>query len=252
VTIHPTQRFVVVLVGLAVSGCGRPDLENRPVAPTQVLDFEVLFPQNCAGCHGAEGRFGPAPPLNNPLFLAIIPGDELKRVAAEGRDGRLMPAFLHDRGGPLTQQQIELVVDGIRARWSRPADKFEPPPPPYLLSAASAGDKQAGARWFAQICARCHGEEGQGMRGQKGKAGPLHSAAFLGLISDQALRRIVITGRSDLGMPDYRKLGETRPGGRALDSREVSDIVAYLTSWRISAPPQAKTATAPSGGVEEP
>ena len=92
----------------------------------------------------------------------------------------------------------------------------------------------------------------RGKPGQNGNAGPLHSAAFLGLISDQALRRIVITGRSDLGMPDYRKLGETRPGGRALDSRQVSDIVAYVTSWRLSAPPQAQKSTAPSGGVEQP
>ena len=28
---------------------------------------------------------------------------------------------------------------------------------------------------------------------------------FLALVSDQALRRIIITGRPDLGMPNYRR-----------------------------------------------
>ncbi len=97
----------------------------------------------------------------------------------------------------------------------------------------SAGGQESGATLFAQICASCHGEEG---KGQQGDAGPLHSAAFLGLTSDQALRRIAVTGRPDLGMPDYRKLGAQRPSGQALDSREVADIVAYLASWRLAAP----------------
>ena len=231
-------------------GCGRPSPEDRPALPAKILDFDTLFQQRCSGCHGAVGKLGPAPPLNDSLFLAIIPADELKHVAAEGRRGTLMAAFRHDKGGPLTEQQVEVVASGIRARWSEPSEKFEPPPPPYRLSAAPAGDEKAGAELFAQICARCHGKQGVGRSGQKGDAGPLHSAAFLGLISNQALRRIVITGRPDLGMPDYRGLGAKRPGAQPLDSREVSDIVAYLVSWRMTGPPDATQSPTPSRGAK--
>ena len=231
-------------------GCGRPRPENRAVLPDKVLDFDKLFQQNCAGCHGAEGKWGPAPPLNDVLFLAIVPADEIQRVGANGREGTLMAPFSHGQGGPLTERQVEVVAAGIRAHWSRPAEKLEPPPPPYLLSAAPKGDKAAGARLFAQVCAACHGNEGQG-GDQPGDAGPLRSVAFLGLISNQALRRIVITGRPDLGMPDYRGLGEKRPGGKPLNSGEVADVVALLDSWRLKMPPQGEKSPASSPGAHK-
>jgi cytochrome c oxidase cbb3-type subunit 3 len=251
VNVRAIQYVLSVMVALAVSGCGRPRPEHRPLLPTKVLDFDALFQQRCTGCHGEDGRLGPAPPLNDPVFLAIIPHAELEHVAADGRHGSLMTAFRHGQGGPLTAEQVQVVVSGIRARWGEPSEEFEPPPPPYPLSAAPAGNKEAGARLFAQICARCHGRDGQGQEGHEGDAGPLHSAAFLGLISDQALRRIVSTGRPDLGMPDYRKLGAKRSGARALSSREVADIVTFLVSWRLSTPREVKKSSTSSGGANQ-
>ena len=41
-----------------------------------------------------------------------------------------------------------------------------------------------------------------GAHGEK-RIGAINDPAFLALISDQALRRYAITGRPDLGMPDY-------------------------------------------------
>ena len=48
--------------------------------PDQVADFDVLYKTHCAGCHGADGKLGPAPPLTDPLFLAIVHDGELLRV----------------------------------------------------------------------------------------------------------------------------------------------------------------------------
>ena len=101
VTLSPCH--LVTLSLLWVVGCdwpGKPDPNDRPVPEEQVVDFATLFKNNCAGCHGAAGKLGPAPPLNDPLFLAVIPDAELLRVIGEGRMGTPMPAFARRRAVP--------------------------------------------------------------------------------------------------------------------------------------------------------
>jgi len=100
-----------------IAGCnlpGRPNLADRPVSPDQVLEFGVLYGQNCAGCHGIDGAFGPAPPLNDPLFRAIVPEKELQTVLIRGRKKALMPAFAKESGGLLTEAQIQVLVMEIK------------------------------------------------------------------------------------------------------------------------------------------
>ena len=62
----------------------------------------------------------------------------------------------------------------------------------------------------------------------------IHDPAFLDLISDQALRRIVITGRADLGMPDYAHHDK-----EALTPEDVTNLVALLSLWRQEARSEA-------------
>ena len=85
----------MLLLALA-AGCeppGKPNPANKPIMPDQILDFDQLFAANCAGCHGATGELGPAPPLNDPLFVAIVPDEELLHVIRDGRAGTPMPPF---------------------------------------------------------------------------------------------------------------------------------------------------------------
>jgi cytochrome c oxidase cbb3-type subunit 3/ubiquinol-cytochrome c reductase cytochrome c subunit len=56
----------------------------------------------------------------------------------------------------------------------------------------------------------------------------------LALISDQGLRTIVITGRPELGAPDWRG---NLPGKRMSD-QEITDVVAWMASHRIQSPGQ--------------
>ena len=56
---------------------------------------------------------------------------------------------------------------------------------------------------------------------------PIRDPAFQNLVSDQDLRRIVITGRADLGMPDYAHRGK-----EALTAEDVTNLVALLSRWR--------------------
>jgi cytochrome c oxidase cbb3-type subunit 3/ubiquinol-cytochrome c reductase cytochrome c subunit len=60
----------------------------------------------------------------------------------------------------------------------------------------------------------------------------INDRAFLALISDQALRRIIITGRPDLGMPNYAESAGRPKGYKPLTSGEIADVVALLAYWR--------------------
>jgi cytochrome c oxidase cbb3-type subunit III len=234
------SRIGWVLAGLLVccaGGCdlpGRPKPADRWVAPSSELSFGVLFRRNCAGCHGSDGKLGPAPPLNDKLFLALVPDDELKRVVAEGRPGTLMPAFSAANGGQLTAVQVRVLADGIKARWG-PVQAVPADTPAYRLETAARPDRtgspEAGLAVFGRACASCHGEI-YGGDPQGEPVGPINAPEFLDLWSDQALRRLVITGRPDLGMPACTDQSGRPEGFTPLTSHEVSELVALLASWR--------------------
>jgi mono/diheme cytochrome c family protein len=147
-----------------------------------------------------------------------------------------MPAFAQAAGGMLTGRQVDALVGGIRSRWSRPQVLDGANPPSY--AATSAGDPQRGGLAYGTYCESCHGSGGSG--GPKGSA--ITNDAFLALVSDQGLRTIVITGRPELGAPDWR--GNTP--GRAMSAQDVTDVVAWLASRRVASPGQPYAASNPS------
>jgi cytochrome c oxidase cbb3-type subunit 3 len=232
VTLSPGHLVTLSLLVL-VAGCdlpGKPDPADRPVPANQVKDFQTLYATHCAGCHGSDGQLGPAPPLNDPIFLAIVPDAELLFVIAESRavtatQKSLMPAFSQEHGGQLTKAQVKVLAQGIKKRWLGQIDPTEQLPP-YLAPTAK-GNKDEGMRVFARACADCHGTNGKG-----GMAGAINDPAFLALISDQALRRIIITGRPDLGMPAYNDKHGRMPDFRPLTNAEIDNLVALLGHWR--------------------
>jgi mono/diheme cytochrome c family protein len=226
----PALLFLA-LAGLA-SGCdapGKPHPPTDPDRPGEVRDFAALYQKNCAGCHGADGNLGPAPPLNDRLFLHLVPGAELLRVITDGRPGTPMPPFDRAKGGPLTTAQVKILADGLKTTWGG-ASAAPTDAPPYTADAA--GDAGRGATAFARACAGCHGDAGRGGTFDGRPIGAIRVPAYLALSSDQVLRRYVITGRPDLGMPDYAGGTGRPPGFRPLTSQDVTDLTALLASWR--------------------
>ena len=221
-------------VVLLLSACskesfpGRAAAEVVPVRPSQVLDFEVLYANNCAGCHGPAGRTGASVELADPVYLAFADDAVLRRVTANGTPGTSMPAFAQSAGGTLTEAQVDALVRGIRARWAKPEALGGASHPPY--AAAGPGDPAAGARAYAVFCARCHGEDGRGGRA----ASSIVDATYLALVSEQHLRTSVLVGRPGLGAPDWRSDVPARP----MTAEDVSDVVAWLTSHRVAFPGQ--------------
>lgn len=224
---------------LSLAGCGyrppgKPNPADRPLLPAQRTDFDYLFTHNCTGCHGEDGQLGPAPPLNDPLFLAIVPDEELLRVITEGRPGTPMPAFARKNQGVLTEEQIKIIATGLKERW-KSDDLPDVKLPSYEVATdagpPSAADVERGRKVFEAACASCHGDDGQG-NGPDSKPGGINNPALLTLISNQALRRIVITGRHDLGMPNFTQ-DDGRDGDfQPLTAQQIADVVALMVHWR--------------------
>ena len=93
---------LVVLSLMMLAACGTLDRQPRTdpelVAPSQILDFDTLYAQNCAGCHGAQGRGGASIALANPVYLAIVDENAVRKIVANGARGTSMPAFAQSAG----------------------------------------------------------------------------------------------------------------------------------------------------------
>ena len=223
------DRLVAAMVlGLALLGCdripGKPNVADRAPLASEVTAFAPLYKGSCAACHGADGRLGASLALNDPVYLALVPRDRLRKVIADGVTGTLQPAFAMSAGGTLTDAQVDALVTGLVSTWGKGEAVKASDLPSY---AASPGDAGRGQGVYTAACAGCHGPEGKG--GPKG--GSVVDASFLALASDQYLRTVVIAGRTDLGMPDWR--GYT-PG--PLTEKQISDVVAWLIAQRRPVP----------------
>ncbi len=237
----------LTLLTLGATGCqrlleGPPKTHDVEERPDKIVDFDTLYSQNCAACHGVDGKNGPAIGFNNAIYFGIATNDTINHWTVNGGPGGGMPAFATSAGGLLTDDQINAITTGIRQRWAKPAMLVGMTLPPY--AASQPGDASHGAQVYAQGCARCHGEaNSNGLVLKPGKAGSITDPTYLALISDQGLRTITIAGRPDLGHPDYR--GDIP--GRPLTNDEITDVVAWLSSHRQADPGTPH----PSGGGTE-
>jgi cytochrome c oxidase cbb3-type subunit III len=226
------MKFAILLCGiLSLTACdrlpGRPGPGPEVIRPDEVLGFNILYKENCSGCHGADGKGGAAIDLSNPVYLAIADDAVLKSVISSGFNATQMPAFAESSGGSLSDKQIGVLVAGIRA-WAKPENGNVPP-----YSASAPGDAKRGADVYATFCSSCHGQNGEGGP----KASSIVNGSYLALVSDQYLRTVVIAGRPDLGAPDWR----SDVPGRPMTPQEIADVVAWLSAQRIQFPGQPYT-----------
>jgi mono/diheme cytochrome c family protein len=167
------------------------------------------------------------------VYLAIVDENAVHNVVANGVRGTSMPAFAQSAGGLLTDEQINVITSGMLSRWGRKGILDGTNSPSY--AAKTTGDTARGEIVFGTYCASCHGSEGHG--GSKGSA--ISNDSFLALVSDQGLRTLVITGRPELGAPDWR----ANIPGKAMSGQEITDVVAWLASRRAQSPGQPYSAS---------
>lgn len=218
--------LLLAAVASTTYGCndapGRPAVNSEVIAPTKVVDFPVLYATNCAACHGVNGSGGAAIGLADPVYLAIADDATIRRVTTNGVPGTAMPAFAQSTGGMLTEEQIDAIVEGIRARWAKPNILGDADVPPY--AAPAPGNPARGAGVYGRYCSSCHGAGGRG--GQR--ASSIVDGAYLALVSNQSLRTTVIVGRPEMGAPDWRG----NVPGAPMSSEDVSDVVGWLAAQR--------------------
>jgi len=217
--------IVCVLSISLLSGCrdlpGYPGPAWKP--PRDQASFKVLYKENCAACHGDNGRNGMAMGLANPEYLAIANDAALRQAIANGVPDTLMPAFAKSAGGVLTDQQVNILVAGMRKDWGQPNALVGANPPAYQQP-ATGGNAQQGRQDFITYCLSCHNSPQTNIT----------NTSYLALVSDQALRSLIIAGRPGIGQPDWRN---DKPG-QPLTDQQVTDIVTYLGSLRVKNPGQ--------------
>ncbi len=208
------MRTLLLSICILLVGCGKPSIENRPIRPSEVLDFDTLFASRCAGCHGCDGAGSGSIALHNPALLNILSRESLRVLIRDGRQGTLMPSFQSNTGNPLTDAQIDVLVNGMMDKWSHDA-------PPWVEGRrheVKSGKATRGKGAFVDMCGQCHGNDGLG-----GTAGSVIMPAYLELVSAQYLRTVILCGRPELGMP---------PLASKIDDRTIDDIVAWLRTHK--------------------
>jgi len=213
---------VVTACGVRHSAASGPPVDSPVIPPNRIMDFALLYGRNCAGCHGPDGKADLAIGLGNPVYLAIADDATIHRITADGVTGTAMPAFAQNSGGMLSDDQIDVIVRGIRTRWARPDAVRDVVLPPY--AAQGPGDPKHGEAVYSVYCSSCHGADGRG----GAPASSIVNGSYLALVSDQYLRTTVIAGRPELGAPDWR----TDVPGKPMSPEEVSDVVAWLSAQR--------------------
>jgi cytochrome c oxidase cbb3-type subunit III len=218
------NAVAALALAAVLAGCdGAPGAAKADeyTPPDKVTDFHTLYATNCQACHGADGHGGPAMELGNPEYQALIDDATLRRTIATGMPGTEMPAFAQSAGGMLTDQQVDAIVAGMRSEW-RKADIFAgATPPPYAQP--DGGNAAHGQQVYQARCASCHQNPGRQQ---------VTSPVYLSLVSDQALRTIIVAGRPDIHQPDWRSDTANGSAGTPLAPQDVTDLVTYLHSLR--------------------
>ena len=159
-----------------------------------------LFLNNCAACHGSDGRGAPGfPDLTDRKWLWGGTPADILRTISDGRMG-VMPAWRAALGGDAGVEDVLAYVLSLSGRH------------------VPAGDVTSGQQKFLTICIACHGADGHGnpLLG----APSLTDGVWLFGGAVDTVRSTIAEGRQSQ-MPAFRdRLGETR----------VKLLAAYVVS----------------------
>lgn len=203
--------IVLVLMLLASPWVQAQPNWERNLSTADMARAEDLYQQYCALCH-AEDRSGyrndHAPSLRSHSLLSTGFPSVLFTTIGYGRAGTAMAGYSDEMGGPLNRADLRLLTT-----WLLQVEGVEPQ---TLEDIVVKGDISRGADVYAQHCAECHGDAGQGNTGPA-----LGDPALLANASDAFLRYAVVNGRDGTPMVGFAE---------RLPEVDIDAVVTYLRS----------------------
>ena len=173
-------------------------LARYVVNPASVPDGQALFKQYCSSCHADR-------------VPSAADVEQARQMISSGGAHQTMPVW----GKVLTQAQVDALVN-------------------FIITSAQGTSIQRGQTLFAQNCAPCHGDLGQGGLNPANSnqiIAAIGTAEFLDTRDDTTLFQIISQGQPDQGMSPF---GISNGGN--LDDDQLNSIVAFLRSWQANPP----------------
>ena len=214
------KRWAVsALVVLAPSAVAL-SADRLSLTEEQTTAAAANYQQYCALCHGKdrEGYANDHAPSLRSKSLMTSGSSEMIYATAYGRLGTPMAGYLDDIGGPMTLREVVYLIRWLQSQVDTEsyARTFD----------AIVGDVEVGKRVYAEDCASCHGENGEG-----GTGTALGNSAMLSLSSDAFLKYAIVNGRDGTKMPAF---------GEVLLEEEINGVTAFLrsrsTGWTVEKP----------------
>jgi mono/diheme cytochrome c family protein len=232
------------LTSYAVSEPARLETAQTSLLQTNLDEAMTLYAENCSVCHGLAGEgIGATPPLDNEA-LRQTDMASLAKIIARGLYGTAMPAWSKEDGGPLSDYQIDQLVQLIQAGdWEETRDRvvnlgLAPRVPlttePDLeilagLAGMPEGDLLSqGINLYAQECVACHGPDGLG----SSLAPALNDPAVRATPLDE-LEQILRNGVAGTLMAGWENV---------LSDEEIAAALALIEQWD----------QVPTGAIPEP
>ncbi|MFQ5519606.1 MAG: c-type cytochrome, partial [Mariprofundus sp.] len=191
---------IIRWTGALLALCLMPTLASA----AHEMDGKVLFENNCASCHGIDGKateYGkslkPFPARNHRAIASVVSRDELRRIIAYGINGTAMTPKKYDLDG----LQIEEVIDYIKS--------FD-----YKPNLAN------GKKRFEAICSSCHGMDGRAETGMGAKNLVYSELDLAGITHTMRY------GRAGTKMTSKR---------HQMTNVEIADVANYVHSLRFKA-----------------
>jgi len=191
-------------------------LANYVVDPQAAPAASDLFASHCATCHGQR-------------VPAAEDVERARQAIAGGGAHETMPVW----GDVLTAEQLDALTA-------------------YTLASARGAPVEVGRELFADNCAVCHGDFGEGGPNPTRPGdviAPISSAEYLRTRDDATLRAIIAQGQPNFGMSPFG----TAFGG-PLDESDIDALLAFLRSWElqppVELPPDVGVPSAAASGAE--
>jgi mono/diheme cytochrome c family protein len=174
-----------------------------------------LYSDSCAVCHGEFGEGGANParpgdviaPISSAEYLSTRDDITLRAIIEQGQPNFGMSPFGTAFGGPLDSEEVDAIVAFMRSWEANPPVELPPEiaVEQFPLEAADI---------YTELCAQCHGLEGEGLIGPA-----LNNPEFQAGNTDQDIFETINLGHEATAMIGW---------GEILSSEQIEGLVSYI------------------------